>query len=369
MNILSQELNYTNSIKIMEGDQPWGVIYSNGTATGAFLEVLENKSDIAFCEYYLKTSRNQFFDSSTVFYSTPLIFVIPMGQKLTNLEKLLQPFNWFVWITLSSTLLIAVIIILIINLKFKSHKAFVYGSNVKHPIINMILGILGNQQTVLPKRNFARFILMMFLILCLVMRSVYQGSLYQFLQSDGRRKEVQSIQEMIDNDFTFYMFESSLDLIQTQTEILSRTKTFKGENFIMKRPLDGSEKIASLEALSDVHVANTDPERDFKLKICKEPLMTMNLVIYFRKSFYLIDEINKKITVLISSGIIDYWLRRSLDDFREVKNNHPRKLNIDDLTGPFNLLIIGHLTSLIIFLIEIFIYKMTLKIQLIRPIY
>jgi hypothetical protein len=56
----------------------------------------------------------------------------------------------------------------------------------------------------------------------LVQRNVYQGLLYIFLQSDGRHKEVQSIKEMTDKKFDFYMYKSYTDIVKSQTEIYEK---------------------------------------------------------------------------------------------------------------------------------------------------
>lgn len=85
-----------------------------------------------------------------------------------------------------------------------------------------LIVIFGGSQTKLPTRNFSRFLLMSFLLFCLVQRNVYQGSLYIFLQSDGRHKEVQSIDEMVENGFDFYMYESYTDIIESHPNIYTK---------------------------------------------------------------------------------------------------------------------------------------------------
>lgn len=369
MSAIAKSLNYTNDIKIVDGILPWGVItVVNDTvnATGAFHELLENNSDVAFSEYYLKSSRNRFFDNSYPIYVTPMVFVIPPGRLLGPIEKLFQPFHYVVWIALLTVNAIAVVVILIINHKYKRYKSFVYGKNVRHPLTNMYIAMLGSQQLHLPKRNFARFTLMVYLIFCLILRSCYQGAIFKFLQSDGRHKEVQSIDEMLKKDFTFYMFESSFDFVQNQSEIKKRTKFYGNKNFIMENPLYGHEKVAALEALSDVHSANLNNRDRFVHKICNEPLMTISLVLYFRKNFFLRTEIDSKIKALISSGLIDYWIGRSLTGFKGTKSREPTKLNLQELRGPFNILFIGYSAAFLVFLTEMSIRRLNLFCKLLK---
>lgn len=78
----------------------------------------------------------------------------------------------------------------------------------------MLNAIFGGAQEIEPRENFSRFLLMMFIIFCLVIRTLYTGSLYRFLQSDIHHSEVESIDEMIEKDFKFYVSTSSLDLYE-----------------------------------------------------------------------------------------------------------------------------------------------------------
>lgn len=50
---------------------------------------------------------------------------------------------------------------------------------------------------------------MMFIVLCLILRTCHQSMLYKLLQADLRRPELQTIDEAIDKNYTFYMFSKS----------------------------------------------------------------------------------------------------------------------------------------------------------------
>ena len=49
---------------------------------------------------------------------------------------------------------------------------------------------------------------MIFMIYWLILRSAYQGGIFQTLKSDAHKPEVDSIQNMIDKKFKFYLYES-----------------------------------------------------------------------------------------------------------------------------------------------------------------
>lgn len=42
---------------------------------------------------------------------------------------------------------------------------------------------------------------------CLIMRTAYQGKQFEFLQKEMRPKDLTTIEQMIEENFTFYSFE------------------------------------------------------------------------------------------------------------------------------------------------------------------
>lgn len=56
-------------------------------------------------------------------------------------------------------------------------------------------------------------------------RSLYTGSLYKFLQSDDHEPEAQTIEEMAQRDFLFYMVVSYDDLTQDSVAMRGRCVT------------------------------------------------------------------------------------------------------------------------------------------------
>lgn len=222
LNVLSSSLNFKKEMKFLTIRLPWGYVLPNGTVTGALAELQKETQQIAIGDYYLKPNRLNVLESSVTYYSFPLVFVIPSAANSSAFRKLLQPFRRIVWVLLLATFLCGLLVIFLINIRLKRLRSFVYGTGVKHPVTNMLIVIFGSSQPKLPRRNFSRFLLMMFSIFCLVQRGIYQGSLYIFLQSDGLEKEMETLDEMIENDFEFTIFESNLDIFEDQPGIQKR---------------------------------------------------------------------------------------------------------------------------------------------------
>lgn len=219
---IAKTLNFKMERKVLYGIEQAGSVNKNGTATGALKILLSNESDIAIGGFALRQTFTEYLDPSMVYFSMPIIFAISPGRKYTGFEKLLRPFDLLVWFLITSTLTIGILVIILMNYKFKGCRSFVFGTRTGNPVVNMLIAMFAQTQKRLPGRNFSRFLLMSFLLFCLVQRNVYQGSLYIFLRSDGRQKEVQSISEMIEKDFRFYMYPTAAAIMENYTEISKR---------------------------------------------------------------------------------------------------------------------------------------------------
>jgi hypothetical protein len=151
-----------------------------------------------------------FFNNTRIVVEEPythdsMIFLNPPGEPFTALEKMFLPFKIEVWIVMLIVTVASVVVIAIINHLPKKIQNFVYGRNVSMPLLNMIATFMGVSQAQLPRRNFARFLLMSFTVLSLVIRTCYQSELFKYLQTPKVKMEVQTIDEMIAKDFSFAM--------------------------------------------------------------------------------------------------------------------------------------------------------------------
>jgi ABC-type amino acid transport substrate-binding protein len=218
---ISKALNFKLDIDIVNGSIPWGYLNVNGTATGAMEKLLKNESDLIIGDYFLKADRLKFFDNSDPYFESKMVFVIPVAEPLSSFEKLAQPFESPVWFCLIGVICSGIFVIFITKLNENLRKT-VFGENVKTPGINMVMAFLGVSQPRIPKTSFARYILMKFIILCLVIRSIYQGSLYKFLQSDESYKQVKSVDEMIEKDYKFFIGRSHQDLMPESSVMFER---------------------------------------------------------------------------------------------------------------------------------------------------
>lgn len=193
---------------------PEGFFLANGTSEGPFKALYEGEADISISKWWLKENRIKFFDFTNAYIIDQVSFIVPPGSELTPFEKLIFPFSYNVWIGIFVIFVIGFCVILIVKKKSKISQEFVFGTAVKTPFFNMIIAFLGGTQTILPKGNFPRTLLMIFLMYTLVIRTLYQAGYYELMQSSIKHKEVQSIDEMLAKGFTFLTLPLTADVFQ-----------------------------------------------------------------------------------------------------------------------------------------------------------
>jgi len=119
-------------------------------------------------------------------------------------------------------------------------------------------------------------------------------------------------------------------------------------------PIDG--KIAYLSAMTDVIAINQRTFKSFIHIVCHQHLLTVNIVLYYPKNFYLKSAIDEKISIFITSGLVNHWIGKFVDmKFFEYKSKDkagPTKLYIRNLSGALSLWIVGCAASLIAFALE-----------------
>lgn len=130
------------------------------------------------------------------------IFVTP-SEFYSNFEKLLLPFDTTTWNLLAALFSIITIVIIVASFMSKSVKKIIFGRNIKRPGLNVTQIFFGIGQTRLPRESILRFILIFFVLFCLIMRTCYQSKMFDFITTDMRKPPPETIEDVIDRGYTF----------------------------------------------------------------------------------------------------------------------------------------------------------------------
>lgn len=206
LNGISEVLNFKSDIYFDAEPDSYGVIYDNGTCTGLVKGTINGHYNMIFGFFFSSYNKCKYLSCSQPYFNVPLVLIIPPTSLLTAFEKLFQSFDVFVWILLTITFLVGLTVIVIVNKQSKVCQNFVFGHETKMPIINFLSIVFGVSMHRLPGRNFARFLLMTFVLFCLVQRNLYVGSLFRFMQSEDHHKELSTLNEIVEKGFDIFMY-------------------------------------------------------------------------------------------------------------------------------------------------------------------
>jgi len=142
-------------------------------------------------------------------YFINYIFLIPPGVIYSDAEKLFMPLKLEVWIATVATIVIAVLVIQIINRLSQQLQNFVYGRNVTTPTLNIMTAFVGGSQSTLPRNNFARFLLILFIFFSLIIRTCFQSKYFEYLQGDFIKSEITSIEELVQRNYTIFIYSDA----------------------------------------------------------------------------------------------------------------------------------------------------------------
>lgn len=319
--------------------------------------IVNNEADLTIGMYTITFLRSQFMTSSELYFSVPFILIVPPGLPFSPFEKLFRPFDLTVWILLLLVFISAVVVVTFIKFQTISMRNFVFGRNNTSPYMNILSVFVGVSLTRLPDRNFARYLLAAFLLFSIVKRTLYQGALFKFLQAEDGTKQIQTIDELVEKGLKVYMMPSSIE--HTNSMKFRHKREVVNSTIIeikKQETLNPHYQAAVTSSIEQVLYYNKINYKNNTLTICLETLFTFQYGIYFRKNSYLQGLFNEKISTFKSSGLIEFWA----SDFINMKylniklaEDSPRKLNIEQLRGGFEVLYIGVSVGFVLLLCEI----------------
>lgn len=319
----------------------------------AFSVISNNVSDVLIGDFFLRPDRNQIADSSITYFESEIGLIIPPGQPITSLESLLKPFRTEVWICLISVLLTVLLVIFVTKRQAKRVKNLVFGEEISSPTMNFIAVIFGITHHRLPSKSFARYLLMILIMFFLVTRSIYQGSVYRFLQSNMNHKAIGTIDEMIKRDFTFYIFESSANVLRDAGLKNVRGSLADSEtDEIMEKIKHPAFKGTVVRSKSKVMYSNYINRYNYIHGLLQQRLLNMLVVLYFQKESFLTEVFNEKLNQLITAGLIEHWDKTTFKKIVKVIKTEPKVLKMSHLKGIFQIWLSGSFLALFIFVFE-----------------
>ena len=121
------------------------------------------------------------------------------------------------------------------------------------------------------------------------------------------------------------------------------------------KTLDPSFKGGVIQPLLEVILLNQQNYKNFTFKVLHEYLFDVQIVYYFPKNSFLVEPMDKKMRILKAAGLVQLWMERYIDkSYIKIKQQKTlaKTMNIQQLFGGFQILIIGTFISGLVFSVE-----------------
>jgi hypothetical protein len=89
--------------------------------------------------------------------------------------------------------------------------------NPAHNVIRIFFGI---GQTQLPRKNFSRFILMLFIWFCLIFRTCWQSMMFELMTTDMRKPMPESVEDLREMNYTIVILNTTHKIYHKTNELI-----------------------------------------------------------------------------------------------------------------------------------------------------
>lgn len=285
--------------------------------------------------------------------------MIPPGRPYTALEELLMPFQLSVWICIFGIFITTTAVVAFAKFWKLQKRSFIFGHGNDYPLINSINIFLGGNLQNTPRRNFARFLLMMWILLSLVLRSSYQAVLFGFLKEQRNFSAISSLDEMQKEGFKIYgvpvVADYFLDsMIQYRSMYVPTTIEDVQKYRMQTMNYDFKGAVLTNEYMA-AYMNKQYSKQNIMFHTMKPPILQLLFSILLRQDSFLTKLFDEELMKLYDSGMIHKWSSLFNDAMylKQTSDYVPGPLSLYQLRGIFIIYLFLIAISFLVFLLEL----------------
>lgn len=355
---LSVTLNFTVIPLEVSNGLRFGLLYENGSATGAMQMIINGEVNFTLGFFGYNQLRMKYMSLTQNYHYSELVVVVTAGEQYEAFEMLLLPFSNTLWLVFLGCLGSAFFVIAIIGRMKRIVQRFVFGNSIQTPWLNLLNALCGGSLPILPSRNFARFLLMLWTLHALIIRTVYQQALFNFLQQSPNHSTITTLKQLIDGHYPIYVIPSevyvfnNLPELQPQLGIIPAAKIQRFDDAIRRGQLRG----ARLSNYEKVLYDNSHFADGRYLQMLKQRLYNYPICVGLRKNSCLTKPFDDVLLELNPYGLVQAWISRYVNE-KYAKVVAPvderKQLTIRQLLGAFQLWVIALGGCSVVFCMEL----------------
>ncbi|GFR13348.1 lig_chan-Glu_bd domain-containing protein [Trichonephila clavata] len=362
LEIIMTKLNMNFEIVIAK-DGEFGRQLSFGNWTGLIGMLHRGEADMAVANLGVYENRYRTVDFGFPYMIVGAAFGILKQNKEWKIFSFLRLFDFPIWMSILSSLLVSTILIYFIL-------------KDRETVFNVLFSLFGNMLRqpldLHADMNKWKLVIGSWLVFAVTMSSIHSGTLLSFLALPSEPKTVETFEELSEavTKGTHRVYSMKGDnampflLNSKDAKLQLIGKKMKENNWLMsaeemtKDPLK-NEYSAVVAGNYIFKLLYGYGEKKSKVYISEELAFTANVAFAFRKGFCCISKLNEIVGRIMGSGIYDKFLQDEsfkwwlLQSQNETKNEESLSLSLKDLSDAFILLLIGLSITLLVFLGEI----------------
>ncbi|XP_030381642.1 uncharacterized protein LOC115629334 [Scaptodrosophila lebanonensis] len=289
-------------------------IWSAGNYSGCFAQLASGVANMAIGGLSGSDRNRQYFSLSAVYQLNYLVFVVANDKDIPQVAHLLCPFRNRVW----NLLLLLLLAVLLATPWLRAY--------LPHPVESLLASTFGNPIGVhrLSGRISVRYLLASWLLFTLVLRSAYQGKMFDVLRVSRPKPLPNGLGDLLAQNYTlvsgvFFDFYPE-----------SRTRLVPGKfsvRFKLVQRAKREDRIATISLINNLAHWNMENWDSSRLVRLHEPVYVYQVVLYFPKHSIFKFVFDRKIEQLEGSGILNHLEQRFVQGHRFIDMNARERQN------------------------------------------
>lgn len=354
--IISQFTNMTLVVRMSEQDENWGNIYLNGTATGAYGILRNNKADLVIGNIEVTRTIRKWFDPTISYTQDEMTWCVPRAGKASTWNNLIIIFQWSTWVaTIVSVILMG---LMFHCLYYKEHN----GRVTKWPTNSILMTfsmLLGWGAGFSPKTGTFRILMFVWLCFSINMGISYESFLRSFLMHPRFEKQISTERDLIQSGMPF----GGREIYRSYFETNNASSFYLYRKYNSTTFSEGVQRAALRKNFAIVSSRRQAVYQDHRLGkgepliYCfpeSDNLYKYGVVLLMRKWFPMLERFNNIIRSVSENGLIDKWNEELLVHMPSTEGTSTiAPLSIQHLLGAFMFIGFMYGASVLVFLGEL----------------
>lgn len=281
--------------------------------------------------------------------------LVPVPTRLSFLQFLLTPYDWFSWFSMISlTIICAIFWKLLSRGNSNTPGHFVFG---------VVANFFGQSIPFRDSRRMQTTLLQLCIIMTFIMGNAYQSLIIASMSTSRDGIRFKTFDEMFKSDFKFKVDPRLYGQMKSSGDFVAVTDRMETMPDFVNFESSAKERSAVI-GRCDILDALLNSERNAKIAdyyyMLPDQVMPFYEQLMLARASPFYDQLQMYHDIVFESGIRQFWksifVDKQLEKLEREENfikNEEYLLTMDDVHGVFYILLIGCTSSLIVFLLEI----------------